>query len=164
MLNVFITNLGKYNEGELVGEWVELPATEDELNAVYERIGINEEYEEIFITDYESDIDGVTVDEYANIDELNELADDFEALDDWERETVTAIIEATGYDVRECMEMRDNVTFYSGMDLTDVAYELVAECYDLPEIAERYFDYDAFARDLGFDGYTETSNGVVCIY
>ena len=28
----FITNLGKYNEGELVGEWVKFPTTTDELN------------------------------------------------------------------------------------------------------------------------------------
>ena len=49
MLNIFITNLGKYNEGELVGEWVKLPATKEELETVYERIGINEEYEEYFI-------------------------------------------------------------------------------------------------------------------
>ena len=28
---VFITNLGKYNEGYLLGEWVTLPTTRDEL-------------------------------------------------------------------------------------------------------------------------------------
>ena len=27
----FITNLGKYNEGELVGEWVKFPTTAEEL-------------------------------------------------------------------------------------------------------------------------------------
>lgn len=26
----FITNLGKYNEGELVGEWVKFPTTSEE--------------------------------------------------------------------------------------------------------------------------------------
>ncbi|MGX8950038.1 antirestriction protein ArdA, partial [Providencia stuartii] len=31
MISVFITNLGKYNEGELVGEWLELPATSKEI-------------------------------------------------------------------------------------------------------------------------------------
>ena len=31
MINVFITNLGKYNEGYLVGEWFQLPATEEEI-------------------------------------------------------------------------------------------------------------------------------------
>ena len=27
----FITNLGKYNEGELVGEWVKFPTTAEEM-------------------------------------------------------------------------------------------------------------------------------------
>ena len=27
MLNVWIGNLGKYNEGELIGEWLELPVS-----------------------------------------------------------------------------------------------------------------------------------------
>ena len=27
----FITNLGKYNEGSLVGEWVKFPTTAEEL-------------------------------------------------------------------------------------------------------------------------------------
>ena len=36
----FITNLGKYNEGELVGEWVKFPTTSEELQKVFERIGI----------------------------------------------------------------------------------------------------------------------------
>lgn len=39
----FITNLGKYNEGELVGEWVKFPTTADELKKVFERIGIGQE-------------------------------------------------------------------------------------------------------------------------
>ena len=36
----FITNLGKYNEGALVGEWVKFPTTAEELQKVFERIGI----------------------------------------------------------------------------------------------------------------------------
>lgn len=36
----FVTNLGKYNEGELVGEWVHFPTTEEEMKKVFERIGI----------------------------------------------------------------------------------------------------------------------------
>ena len=33
-------------------------------------------------------------------------------------------------------------------DEEDYAYEIVEECYDLPEFAKTYFDYSAFARDL----------------
>ena len=36
----FVTNLGKYNEGELVGEWVKFPISAEEMQKVFERIGI----------------------------------------------------------------------------------------------------------------------------
>lgn len=84
LLNIFITNLGKYNEGELIGEWVELPVTNEELEAVYERIGINEQYEEVFITDYETDLEGLEVGEYDNIEELNELIKELDELDEYD--------------------------------------------------------------------------------
>lgn len=29
MISVYITNLGKYNEGYLIGKWLKLPATDD---------------------------------------------------------------------------------------------------------------------------------------
>ena len=62
----FITNLGKYNEGDLVGEWVKFPTTPEEMQKVFERIGIGQKddfgqpYEEWFITDYDCYVDGST--------------------------------------------------------------------------------------------------------
>ena len=53
-ISIYLTNLGKYNEGELVGEWVELPV-DDNFEQAFQDIGINDEYEEWFITDYETD-------------------------------------------------------------------------------------------------------------
>ena len=38
----FITNLGKYNEGDLVGEWVKFPTTAEEMKEVFRRIGIGQ--------------------------------------------------------------------------------------------------------------------------
>ena len=32
MFRVFITNLGKYNEGKLVGKWLDLPCEDTEKN------------------------------------------------------------------------------------------------------------------------------------
>lgn len=40
MLRIYLTNLGKYNEGMLVGEWVDLPVSEEELEKVFKRIGV----------------------------------------------------------------------------------------------------------------------------
>ena len=33
----FVTNLGKYNEGELVGEWVKFPISAEEMQKVFEK-------------------------------------------------------------------------------------------------------------------------------
>ena len=45
LLYTSVTNLGKYNEGMLVGEWVKLPTTEEEMQNVFERIGIGKQDE-----------------------------------------------------------------------------------------------------------------------
>ena len=72
----FITNLGKYNEGELVGEWVKFPTTSEELQKVFERIGIGSKdefgnpYEEWFISDYDCYVSGLydKLGEYESLD------------------------------------------------------------------------------------------------
>lgn len=163
MLKGFITNLGKYNEGQLIGEWIEFPISEDELEEVFERIGINEEYEEIFFTDWECDFE-TGLGEYEDIEAVNDLAEALEAVERYsEEDKLEAIIKATGDSLQEALRYMDDATFYPGYTLKEVAEEIVSECYDLPEIALRYFDYKAFARDLSFDGYTETYTGVICI-
>jgi len=40
-MQVYIANLGKYNEGELVGDWFSFPLDEE---VIAERIGLNAEY------------------------------------------------------------------------------------------------------------------------
>ena len=88
-MKVQIGNLGKYNEGELVGGWLELPVHQDELDKfLREVVGLqltNEEvdealakdgvcYEEYMINDWECELDCVEYHEYANLEELNKLA------------------------------------------------------------------------------------------
>ena len=89
-MNIYLTNLGKYNEGQLIGEWVELPVSKEELQKVFERIGINEEYEEYFITDYECNF--YKISEYENIDILTEIAEKLEELDEEESEVAKALM------------------------------------------------------------------------
>ena len=79
MLKIYLTNLGKYNEGELVGEWVELPATDEELEKVKERIGINKFYEEWFITENGYDLEDAleVLDDviyYSNCEDMEDVA------------------------------------------------------------------------------------------
>ena len=74
MLEAFITNLGRYNEGYLDGAYLKLPAEEEDVQALLKKIHVDGvRYEEIFITDYETDVPGLydCLGEYDSIDELN---------------------------------------------------------------------------------------------
>ena len=92
-IKIFLTNLGRYNEGYLVGEWVKLPVPADKLDEVLERIGINGEYEEYFITDYEASFVTLNLSEYTSIEALNGFAERLEELDRWDEEKLAAVLE-----------------------------------------------------------------------
>ena len=96
VIEAYVTNLGKYNEGQLVGEWVQFPVSKEEMSAVLDRIGISAEYEEIFITDYDTSLYGVSsqLGEYENLDKLNYLAGVIAELDASEREKYEAVLES----------------------------------------------------------------------
>ncbi|MDV9801683.1 antirestriction protein ArdA [Clostridioides difficile] len=81
VIKIHIANLGKYNEGDLTGKWISLPISEESLKKVLNHIGINEEYEEYFISDFETYMKGLEIEEYSNIKQLNELANKIEKLD-----------------------------------------------------------------------------------
>ena len=56
ILEAYVTNLGKYNEGELASTLLKFPTTKEEVQAALKRIGIdNIRYEEIFIANYDAD-------------------------------------------------------------------------------------------------------------
>ena len=123
---------------------------------------------EFCIHDYEyiGEIELEEISEYTNIQQLNELCNDAINLDEYELKEIAAAIDAFGYNFKEAMKKQQagSFVFYNDQDLEDVAYEIVEECYftkETPDIFKTYFDYKAFARDLGFDGYVETKYGVI---
>ena len=73
-MRVYIANLGKYNEGELVGDWFAPLIDWDDLK---ERIGLNSEYEEYAIHDWELLFE---ISEYTSIEEINLLCSMAEGL------------------------------------------------------------------------------------
>ena len=164
MLKAYITNLGKYNEGELIGKWIDFPISEEELKEVLEEIGINERYEEFFFTDYENNL--FNLGEYASIDTLNEVGELLEDIEDSE-EVLEALLEA-GYDIYDAIEIVKNCDyiFYDNCnDMEDVAYEYVEQTGmldNVPEFAQRYFNYEQFGRDMDMEGhFYECGNGFI---
>lgn len=153
----FITNLGKYNEGDLVGEWVEFPIDEDDFNAVLEKIGINDEYEEWFVTDYECEVGAFDMlGEYPSYEDLNEFGEKLQGVD---AEALKNVLEVVSYidEAIDGLESGD-IMFYPGINTEeDLGYVLIDELGGLDnlpgDVYARYFDYEALGRDLSFDEY-----------
>ena len=179
MFKAFVTNLGKYNEGHLVGEWVEFPTTGDEMRRVLRRIGIGAEdefgnpYEEYFISDYDIDVGGVSEvlgDE--NLEVLNYLAGRLEELQIWEEDVFSAAVEICddANDVVGLINLTYNLDNYCLMADVDTHYDLgrfwVEEsgCYDTDGmgILANYIDYEGFGEYIASNETSEfTSVGYV---
>ena len=73
-IRIALTNLGKYNEGELTYAWLSLPATDEEIAESFKEISVapSTMYEEHFISDYEAPF---SIGEYESITKLNEIAE-----------------------------------------------------------------------------------------
>ena len=171
-IETWLRNLNNEKEVKL-----SLPMEEEEIIEVLKNINVcNEEGEVIqeYIIptwnfgEYASELDCMDFEniEFENIFTVNEWAEELAEVDsERDLDVLQAIAEVNGGSIGEVLEIynKDCYQFYAGMDLTDVAEEIVNDCYDLPDFALRYFDFESFGRDLGFDGYAETSKGVIYI-
>lgn len=125
LFEAYITNLGKYNEGRLVGETLKFPATTEEVQALLKRIGVDGvRYEEIFITSFDGDVLGLYdhLGEYESIDELNHLAHVLSDLDQSDIEKFEAVIDSGEYtgSVHDLINLAQNLDcydFYPGRPL-----------------------------------------------
>lgn len=159
ILEAYITNLGKYTEGQLVGETLKFPTTTEEVQSLLKRIGVDGvRYEEIFITSFDSDVLGLHehLDEYENIDELNYLAALLSDMDQSDLEKFEAVIDAGEYtgSMKDLINLTQNLDcfeFYSGIhneeDLGRM-YILDFESMTVPEHLIDYIDYEAYGRDV----------------
>ena len=184
----FITNLGKYNEGELVGEWVKFPTTAEEMKEVFKRIGIGQRddfgqpYEEWFITDYDCYVDGLydKLGEYESLDELNYLASKLDEMSDSEYAQFQAGMEMGDHcgSLQEIINLTENLDCYEVYphieDYDDLGryYIEELEVMQVPEHLQNYIDYEAYGRDVAMDengsftdqGYVRDTGGRFCEY
>ena len=184
----FITNLGKYNEGELVGEWVKFPTTAEELKEVFKRIGIGQRddfgqpYEEWFITDYDCYVDGLysKLGEYENLDELNYLASKLDEMSESEYAQFQAGMEMGDHcgSLQEIINLTENLDCYEIYpnieDYDDLGryYIEELEVMQVPEHLQNYIDYEAYGRDVAMDengsftdqGYVRDTGDRFCEY
>lgn len=173
MLNLYIANLGKYVEGYLVGDWISLPYSEDELNELFVKIGlgqyINGEYvhglevdggiyEEYAIHDVETDIEDLynEIKEYSSISNLNDIAESINGFNDHDQKKINALLEwGVCDDIFQAIEKIDDYNLMEDIENEfDLGYYWIEEsgCYDIPSFLQGYIDYEKFGRDITFDG------------
>ena len=176
MLKVYLTDLKAYNDGALVGKWIELPMSEENLNQELKEVleqgekAVNgDNHEEYFITDYEwEDISMFEVGEYSNLTKLNQDVEQLEELDKEQLRAVNFLLEEQlAKDITEAISKVDDVIIYEDQSMSDVAYNLIEECYnikDIPSIISNYIDYEAIGNDLLLEGGYFIDNGDIIHY
>ncbi len=160
-IKLYLADLAAYNGGRLIGEWITLPVAEEYLNAVIARLG-HDGQTDIAIHDYEAPF---RIGEYDDISALNRLA---EILDDCgEDEAVLEIIVGNVSvssaaslnewvdEVERVLDDSEYTIYWDCQDMGDVAAEVVENSGLLDGVDDtvcRYFDYDAYGRDLEIEG------------
>lgn len=160
-MTIYITDLGAYNQGHLIGEHISLPMDEDDLKSkIDEILSIGEkacgdtEHEEIFITDYECDF--MEIGEYDDPYKLNEIAQKMERMNDhFKKMTKFLLSNNLVSNLNEAIEEAENVIIHENSTMEDIAYEFVNECYDIDSLApiiSNNIDYKSIARDMEIEG------------
>ena len=171
-LKGFVTNLSLYNQGKLVGEWIEFPIDEEEFEEVKKRIQIDEMHEEYFFTDYEcedlSNFKPSFIGENSSVDHLNDIG---ERMNNAEDILLNAAIDIYN-DLEEALDAveGDRIAYWGddspiSNDDTRIGVNYVNALGSIEELGmetlARYFDYESFGRDLRIgDGFFVTDDGV----
>lgn len=143
------------------GEYLKLPATTEEMQALLKRIHVDGvRYEEVFITDCETDISGLhdCLGENESIDELNYLAALLDDLEKWQVEKFAAAVDFGEYNsVPALINLTQNLDcfeFYSDVNNEEDLGRFYIEemcTLEIPEHLESYMDYEAYGRDMNLN-------------
>lgn len=170
---VYLTDLQAYNEGHLVGKWIQLPISKFELAQAISEVLCEGEavcgtsnHEETFLSDYSyDDYEFISIEEYSDVYELNEQLGLLEFKTDHELKAISFLLnEGLAIDVEDAINKVDDVIIHQNQSMEDIAYDLLQDCYGvdtLPSIIANNINYEDVARDLEMDGrYYEVGNDI----
>lgn len=169
-ISVWIGSIGAYNGGDLVGMWISLPKTDDELDEIRLRVNTAatlvtlESQEEIEIMDINVNLEGFT--EYVRskgLSELNDIAQELEDMDDYDKDNLPAIAEVTG-DIKQAIESAADAIILDDVNNDKELGEALNEhgflTVEIPSHLENYIDFESIGRDYRLDGaFTITDAG-----
>jgi len=156
-MRICVQNLGKYNEGELWFEWLDMPAEQEDIDAALEKIGINEEYEEYEV----ADVEGLPYSQYRSVSKYNEIAEAIQSLVDDHKmpfDVAYQIIEEEGYeDIEDKIDGMHTITriYDTDSDEETVGFYFAEMDGTVAYLEERdlisYFDFEHYGRELLYE-------------
>ena len=186
VFSIFAQNLAYYNEGELIGGWLDLPQPPEKIDKyLKEVVKIDSEHEEYEI----GDVDNTSPFSYesmqwANLKDLNNLAIIYSFLDEIQKEAVEAYLEYEGgdYGINEliniCLQV-DEISYYryyfEGIEYNqDCSPEVkmgytMAEENGIYELLEKqgildYFDFEKYGESFGYNEHLLENGYLVLDY
>lgn len=156
---IYVGTYAKYNEGSIFGKWMDLSDYSDSsaFYAACRELHSDEEDPELMFQDWEY-IPSVLIGESWLADNIFEIIEAVSNLSETQQEAFGVWLNYTSRDIAS-EDIDDLISSfedeYQGeyKDEEDFAYDIVEQCYELPEFAKTYFDYEKFARDLFIGDY-----------
>jgi len=177
---VYVANIEKYNSGELIGGWLDLPATNNQIKTFLKnKVCLNRPCEDAYaIHDFESEF---SFGEYENIYDLNLLAIKLEQMSETEKTLAAAYCSANGLkdttSILNIVEQTNEISYVEldagtwGSREEKLGYALLDGLNsDLKTVLEQckldggltaycYFDFEAYGRDMAINqGYFATDS------
>jgi len=167
-MRIYVASLSDYNAGNLHGAWIELDDKDsDEVYAeIDEMLGKSRELvaEEYAIHDHEGF--PIRVREY-DISELLGFMEEYNQCEEWEREAFLAYLGNAGAFTYVDYSSFEDAYHGEHDSALDFAYDLIegnGMLEKVPEDIANYFDYEAYARDLGYEGWSFVDSDAGTVY
>lgn len=164
-IGIYVGTYAKYNSGSIFGMWIDLESVSDadEFFEVCRELHKDESDPEFMMQDYQGFPEEL-YSECMSADAVERVLE-YIALDDNDREMLEAFCECYGGDATDADNIEDvrercMGQFDTFQDFADQCANEELACMNAPEFCTRYFDYEAYARDLKY-GFSVSDNGYI---
>lgn len=148
-MKIYVGTYRKYNEGSIAGEWLDIEdySDKEEFLEACKALHSDEEDPELMFQDMEDIPEGMATESFVS-EELFEYAQ----MDEDDRE----LLRVYRSEVNSSGDLKEAQNHFHGRysSAEDYAQEITEQQGDIPDHLKNYIDYEAMARDMGFEGYT----------
>lgn len=160
---IYLTDLHAYNNGELIGDWVnieEFDRQKHNFGEICRRCGIKDGHE-FFVSDWESSFN---IGEYCDAEDLYRISEILHK--NFSDDEISAVCESTD-DLEEQIQHLEKCDFTfigddrpSAKNLGMIVMEELGEL-DSNDWKSQYFDYEAFGEALLADDWEQLKHGYI---